>query len=209
MMRYEIPVPGHFRNDSALLDLETVKVSTEGFRMVNGENLARRWSIAMAGVALNGKIGILDSEGAEKEILGAIADEISTATEVVYGATRQFDEMIAKGRFTNARRAHEPVSFFPSVPYASSLPWRNVGIAGSGIRRGEDCHSRDVPDLIAYANDGDRKAWDKVAVHLLRDVCDLILVAGSPDLECEDWCWKILGFWSRARREIRTAGHGE
>lgn len=209
MVRYEIQVPGKFRNGSALLDLETVKVPTGGFRMANGENLKNRWSIAMAGVALDGIIGLLDSEGAEKEILGAIADEIVLANEVVYGATREFDEMICKGRFTNARRAHEAVPFFPSVPYANSLPWRNVGTAKSDAVRGDDCPSRNVPVLVKNARSGHRLSWELVAVHLLRDVADLILVAGEPDAECAAWCRTVLADFGFAMAAIRRAGHGE
>lgn len=189
MARYEILVPGKFRNGSALLDLETVKVATGGFEMANGENLKNRWSIRMAGVALDGKIGLLDSEGVELDILGALADEISTAAEVVYGATREFDEMISKGRFTNARRAHEATPFFPSVPEADELPWRNVGVAKSGNYRAADCPSREVPVLIAR---GDVAGWELVMIHLLRDVVDLILEAGDPDEECAAFCRYVL-----------------
>lgn len=199
MARIEIRVPGKFRDGSALLDLETVKVPTGGFRMRNGEILRNRWSIAMAGVALDGVIGLIDADGDERYALGALADEISTADEVVYGATREFDEMICKGRFTNARRAHESIPFFPAVPEVNDLSWRNVGTEKSAARRSSDCPSRDVPTLLRK---GGQENWLTVTIHLLRDVADLILVSGDPDAECARWCRNVLASWGFAKSEI-------
>jgi hypothetical protein len=193
MARWKIEVPGTFAAGIAFLDLETVKVATGGYRMRNGENLAKRWSIALAGVARDGKIvlvdGEVDGEPDETAARNGLAAAIFGASEVVYGATREFDEMICKGRFTNARRAHEPEPFFPSVYGAERLSWRNVGVGKSGAERGEDCLSRDVPALLSgRTEDG----WVKVMVHLLRDVADLVLEAGTPDVECAEWCRRVL-----------------
>jgi hypothetical protein len=202
MSRWKIEVPGTFEGGSAFLDLETVKVATGGYRMANGENLARRWSIALAGVARGGKIYLLDGEGDETAVRNVLAATLFGANEVVYGATREFDEMICKGRFTNARRAHEPEPFFPSVYGAERLSWRNVGPGKSGTERGEDCPSRDVPALLASRTED---GWDRVMVHLLRDVADLVLEAGTPDVECAAWCRRILVDFSFAFSAILSS----
>lgn len=203
MSRWKIEVPGTFEGGSAFLDLETVKVATGGYRMANGENLARRWSIALAGVARGGKIYLLDGEGDETAVRNALAATLFGADEVVYGATREFDEMICKGRFTNARRAHEPTPFFPSVYGSERLSWRNVGVGKSGVYRAPDCPSRDVPELLRK---GDERGWELVMIHLLRDVADLILEAGSPDAEARTWCEKILADDSFAFSAILSSG---
>lgn len=211
MWRYEINVPGEFTGGVAFLDLETAKVPVEGggYAMANGEILRKRWDIVMAGVALDGTIGLLDAEGrGEISILDGLSAEITSAGEIVYGATRQFDEMIAKGRFTNARRAHAPSPFFPAVPGADGADWRNVGIEKSDAKRGvrgADCASRDVPELLRT---GGMREWQLVIVHLLRDVCDLLLVAGEPDGECDDWCHEVLESYPFAVRSILSGGKG-
>lgn len=187
---YEIEVPGTFLEDVAFLDLETVKVPTpDGFRMPNGEVLRQRWSIALAGVARDGIIDIIDSEGEEAYALGQLGDSLRDAPSVIYSATREFDEMICRGRFTNARRAHLPTPVFPAVPGAEEIPWTNIGTQLrrlGGVWRGEDVPSRDVPKALA---DGRRTA---VIVHLLRDVVELIVTAGLPSLGCSAWCTGIL-----------------
>jgi hypothetical protein len=183
---YEIEVPGTFLEGVAFLDLETVKVPTpEGFRMPNGEVLKRRWSIALAGVARDGIIEIIDSEGVEAHVLGQLGESLRYASEVAYCATRQFDEMICRGRFTNARRAHLHFPTFPAVPGAEDLNWVEM-VRQDKIWRGEDIPSREVPQGLF---DGRRTA---VLVHLLRDVVELILMGGSPSLGCSAWCTGVL-----------------
>lgn len=189
MSRTEIVVPGSFRAGVAFLDLETTKVPTEGdFRMPSGEPLRKRWTVALAGVARDGAIWIIDPEGQEESGLAALGETLADADAVVYGATRQFDEMICRGRFTNARRAHLPLPTFPAVPGAESLEWVNVGVEKSGYAelRTADIPSREVPAGLV---DGRR---DAVLVHLLRDVADLILQSGDPDEKCRSWCWRVL-----------------
>jgi hypothetical protein len=187
MSVYEIEVPGTFLEGVAFLDLETVKVPTpDGFRMQNGEVLKRRWSIALAGVARDGIIEIIDSEGEEAYGLGQLGDSLRDATAVVYCATRQFDEMICRGRFTNARRAHLLRPEFPAVPGAEDLTWLNIARPEAPIWRGKDVASRDVPNALV---DGRRRA---VLVHLLRDVVELIVMGGSPSSGCQAWCTGVL-----------------
>jgi hypothetical protein len=41
---------------------------------------------------------------------------------------------------------------------------------------------------IAYVRGG----REMVLVHLLRDVCEMILMAGKPDGLCENWCLDVL-----------------
>ena len=212
--RFDIPVPGRFEMGPAFIDLETVKVPAatppaDGYRMPNGQLLRKRWSVTMAGVARDGWISVIDggsvpllSEGGtEGELLETIGDALDGATEVRYSGTREFDEMICKGRFTNARRAHLPAPAFPAVPFADERPWVNIRKSGrwnwvESIPRGEDVASRDVPEALA------RGEWEKVAVHLLRDVVELILAGGAPDTECRDWCVKVMADFRFALREI-------
>ena len=183
---WTIEVPGAFDSGVAMIDLETDKTPTpDGYRMPNGETLRRRWKIVMAGVARNGFVNIL--AGVEDILLVEIGLELEGLGEVLYGATREFDEMICRGRFTNARRAHLPVPTFPAVPGAEDFAWRNLKETKAEAR-GADIPSRDVPAALR-ANDG---RWEAVAVHLLRDVCELILAGGNPDDECAAWCRRVL-----------------
>lgn len=134
----------------ALVDFETRKVPTPaGTTHANGEPLKTRWQIFAAGIALDGKIFILYTEDGEREedFLGRIGDMLELADEVGYFATREFDEMIARGRFTNARRAHAPAPYFPAVPGADALPWRNLRRSGERFpeRPGSQIPSKDVP----------------------------------------------------------------
>lgn len=187
-MRLAIRVPGEFDGANAFVDLETAKVPTNGFVMKNGEPLRNRWSVILAGVASAGYVTIYDNQ--EDALLEELAEELVLADEVRYAATREFDEMVLKGRFTNARRAHEDQPFFPALPGAEGMAWRNVyhltPLLSLAYARGEDVPSRDVPRAWAR---GDRTV---VLVHLLRDVAELILVAGDPNAECRAWCVRVL-----------------
>src|SRR5712691_11172911 len=122
---YEIPVPGRWDPEVALIDLETAKVPTGGFVMKNGEPLRNRWSVVFAGVANLGWVFLIDGDD-EPGILDGIAATLAGASQARYAATREFDEMVCRGRFTNARRAHEDFPFFPAVPGADLMSWRNV-----------------------------------------------------------------------------------
>lgn len=216
---YLIEVPGQFRSGTAYLDLETEKVPTVSdlagddgpFVMQNGERLLLRWSIIMYGVALNGGIALSENSTEEQNLAGL--GEILTGWnlgagsggfmagglhEVAYAATRQFDEMIAKGRFTNARRAHEQEPFFPAVPGAAEIQWRNLGAIPMDLRstREADIASKDVP---AFLRSGQ---WHQVAVHLLRDVVSLIIMDGDPDRDARKWCYTVLASYDFAMGAI-------
>jgi hypothetical protein len=185
MATYELKVPGWF--EGTMLDLETVKVPTaEGFRLPSGEPLRRRWSIALAGVARDGRVWIVAGEGDEATALEELGDALASSETVTYAATREFDEMICRGRFTNARRAHLPAPTFPVVPGAEEIGWRNLGASSRVSREANDLPSRDVPAALA------RGDVDAVMVHLLRDVAELILLAGRPDATASEWCSRVL-----------------
>jgi hypothetical protein len=206
-MMKNVKVPGSWNPDVTLLDLETAKVPTDGFVMSNGEPLRNRWSIVMAGVGRAGEIQIISclSEAAN---LAALGTALEGSPAVYYAATRQFDEMIAKGRFTNARRAHEPEPFYPGVPGAEELNWVNVlptarerANASASFRTSErsaDVPSKDVPDVLK------RGEVERVMIHQLRDVAELILMA-EPDWVCSLWCREVLRDYDFAASALRMA----
>jgi hypothetical protein len=191
MNEYTVKVPGSWALGTVAVDFETVKVpAPPGFRMRNGEALKRRWSIVMAGIGRRGEIVMLDRDGdPEAEFLASVGAGFGFATSVIYAATREFDEMIARGRFTNARRAHEDRPFFPAVPGAESLPWRNVGVLPS-YRDADYVRAADV-ESATLARGWSAEGIGVVLIHLMRDVAELILMA-EPDAECRAWCLRVL-----------------
>jgi hypothetical protein len=196
---FVIPVPGNFPSGIAYLDLETKKVPTHPvFTMKNGELLRKRWSVIMAGIARDGEICLVDGEG-EEGILAGITNVCWASETVVYAATREFDEMITKGRFTNARRAHEDEPFYPAAYGAEYWNWRNLGVIPDDLRalRSTDIPGKAVPGLIAAGMS------DVVMLHLLRDVATLILMGGEYDRECERWIKRVLVYDEFAYAEIR------
>jgi hypothetical protein len=106
--------------------------------------------------------------------------------------------MIAKGRFTNARRAHEDEPFYPAAYGAEYWNWRNLGVIPDKIRnlRTTDIPGRAVPGLMSAGKS------DVVMIHLLRDVVTLILMSGGYDQECERWIKRVLADEKFARDEI-------
>lgn len=201
MSEYAIPVPGTWRAGLAVVDVETEKVLTpEGYRMPNGEPLRRRWSVTMAAAALDGMLVLYDAEGDEESLLSDLGYLLAEAEVVAYGGTREFDEMVLRGRFTNARRAHLPEPTWPAMRGAESVRWMNVGGARSGAARDDDVASRDVPRVMMSGSEG----WERCAVHCLRDAVDLILTAGEPDAECRAWCERFLADYAWAA-EVLTS----
>lgn len=201
--QYVIPVPGWFRRGVVFLDLETEKVPVTDkngapFFMQNGEVLRMRWSAIFAGLARDGNIYLVDGEG-EAGILASISNICWRSREVLYAATREFDEMIVKGRFTNARRAHEPKPFYPAAFGAETWNWRNLGPIPAGLR--ERREGNDLPSKGISQRMGDD--WDGVAIHLLRDVVSLIIMGGEPDSECNSWCERVLSDTPFALLQIR------
>lgn len=197
MSVYEIAVPGRFVRGVAFLDLETEKVPTPaGFRLPSGEPLRRRWAMTLAAVARDGLLTLVDCEGSERAGLAELSDLCVDADRVVYAASRQFDEMVVRGRFTNARRAHLPRATWPSAAGSARWRWENVRKAGrSGAERGVDVASRLVPSVLRSGGDG----WERCAIHCLRDACDLVLAVGAPDRVCSEWLRRFLGDYAWAR----------
>jgi hypothetical protein len=149
------------------LDFETAKVPCDFVRPDTGEKMSRRWRVIAAGIGFeDGSVVVLDDDD-EMDLLEQISAFFKPGETVVYCATREFDEMIAKGRFTNARRAHLPEACFPSVPGAEDVDWVNIRkFQGLSERKpsADDLPSKDVPDAWKR---GER---DRVIRHLVADV---------------------------------------
>ena len=205
MTTYVIRVPGGTPAGAAYLDIETTKVPTpEGFTLPSGEPLRRRWRITLAGIARDGLIclGQFEDEKEQLEWMGAILsgrfDNSPPITEVRYAATREFDEMICRGRFTNARRAHLPAPAFPAVPGAEELPWRNVY---------RDVAHRYEGRLTVHHPDRDWASENAATggaflVHNLRDVAELVFWDRRTSLEALPWLGHILMNFDDAERQI-------
>jgi hypothetical protein len=130
----------------------------------------------MASIAGAGDPGIFWIEtrsGSEEEIRDWVSE--FRDYEIRYAATREFDEMVLRGRFTNARRAHSPTPGpWPNVD-GLDLEWNNIRkTLRTKIARGVDLPSRDVP--AAWLGNCRRA----VAIHCLRDVAELVL--RDPDV---------------------------
>jgi hypothetical protein len=167
-----VKVPGAFRN--VYLDIETEKLLKP----------VRRWKVTTVGVAAGSSITVIDGDD-ELAVLAAVACAIPEGSVVRYAATREFDEMVLRGRFTNARRAHLAKPTYPAMPGAEQITWLNLK-PGYGTRNRMDVPGREIP---AARNDG---RWPKAMAHNLRDVAELILRDGTPDGVCCAWCYKVL-----------------
>ncbi|HWI68652.1 MAG TPA: hypothetical protein VNS88_09755 [Nitrospiraceae bacterium] len=208
LSEYVITVPGWFKDGYSFLDIETrkVKLPEPGFYMRNGGLLKMRWQVFMAGVARNRQITLIEHADSEGIILDRIGELVHGSRIIGYSAgSRQFDEMVLKGKFTNARRAHELVSFYPFMPCAEDMDWVNYH---RGIRsninvqcRLPDIESKDVPRA---EQDG---RIDLVLVHMLRDVAEVILDSGYHDSMCGKWCKDVLTKHGFANDEIFRGEH--
>jgi hypothetical protein len=189
MYDIRISFPGSMFQGVALLDLETRKIDLANhYILPNGRTLRRRWSAFAAGVATSNGIRLL-ATNSEETLLAHVSNAIGSR-EVKYAATRQFDEMILKGRFTNAREKHAENSFYPSMPFAEQMKWTNiykrVAIVHQVACRTIDVESKNVPKMWAAG------AHAIVLIHLLRDVCELMLGSGDNSQESGMWCLKVL-----------------
>lgn len=169
------PVLKTKRKNATWIDIETKKVFTPaGFLMDTGEPMRRRWEPIAIGVGFifEGDFWVectcnWSSWAVWTSSLREYADVM------VYHATREFDEMVLKGRFTNARRAHlmRPGPW-PHIG-ANDFDWVNIKKVSRGIRdRGVDVPSKYVPDI--WPTDPDR-----VLVHLIRDI--MLLAENDPE----------------------------
>lgn len=138
---------------SVYLDIETIKTDAP-----KGWPQKRRWRTFMVGLGfvMDGKfcVEVLATDD-EKAMMKLVAERIR-GKRVVYGATREFDEMVLKGRFTNARRAHHPTP--GPWPNVSNVPcsWDNIGKimrAVGRIKRTEDIESKNAPVVWSESED--------------------------------------------------------
>jgi hypothetical protein len=212
MSEYVIPVPGKFVERVAFLDIETEKVPTpDGYVMPNGEPLRRRWSVTLSAVARDGYLTLIDGEGDERMALRKTGDWLHMADEVRYWATREFDEMVLRGRMTNARRSHLPKPTWPAMPGAERVRWVNArreelktswrDLYG---RRDGDLPSKDVPSVL---RNGGEEGWMRCAVHVLRDALSIVLVDGEPNARCRRWSERFVMDYAFAVR-VLTADDG-
>jgi hypothetical protein len=184
---WSLTVPGTFCDETAYVDLETVKVPC-AWTSPAGESLSRRWSAFLAGVGYNGRITIVERTGTEPMFLAGVRGALGSAGTIVYRATRKFDEMILKGRYTYARRGPAPEPFYPAMPGAEELSWRCERPDPDGFW--ESVRERELDS--ARVSETYRTDPDLVRLHLLRDVAELIGAYGDPDSECEDWLVRVL-----------------
>lgn len=155
----------------AFVDLEFRKVDNGDFVMQNGEPLRRRWQVFAAGIAINDQIHLVYG-GSERELIAEVDKVLGPGgIKVHYTGTRQIDEMILRGRFTNARRAHEGKPFYPHLKNPDRFTWVNMDMSGVTRKSAEnDFHSKYAPDL--WANGGEDR--ERVLGHLQADVAWLV-----------------------------------
>jgi hypothetical protein len=144
--------------------------------MPTGEALRERWQCILVGIGhLSGEF-ILINDGNERDLLKRVSEYLSGIDTIYYAAGfRDFDEMVLKGRFTNARRAHLPKPGpWPHLKDADKYTWINLkGVACADPERyTDDIRSQDVPALW---QEGKR---DKVLKHLRYDLEDLRKAVG-------------------------------
>ena len=156
------------------LDIETRKVPAPA-----GWPQRNRWQTFMIGIAGAMDPGVMFAEvrsGTERELVDWISEFENY--EIRYCATREFDEMVLRGRFTNARRAHSPVAgSWPNLD-GEKLRWRNIRktMRERSWDRAMDCSGRDVPSLWAAGRE------ELVATHCLRDVLENVMLDSSVRL---------------------------
>lgn len=151
------------------VDIETYKTAAPA-----SFPFSRRWQPFMIGIAGATDPGILFvtvlASDDEAELIEA-AEILLADNEVRYSATREFDEMVLRGRFTNARRAHMPVAgSWPNLD-AAEITWRNMRKLESGIdwERPVDVASKEVPEAWS------REERSLVAIHCAKDVVENVL----------------------------------
>lgn len=149
------------------LDIETRKVDAPEWWPQR-----RRWQTFMVGIAGAMDPGVLFAEvrsGTETELMEWLSE--FEGYQIRYAATREFDEMVLRGRFTNARRAHSKTpGNWPTLD-GLDFSWKNIRktLRERTWSRAADVKSADVP---AVWQAGGQKV---VAQHCLRDVLETVL----------------------------------
>lgn len=200
MINLLVPLPGRAGDGSAYVDIETRKIDF-GKQLPDGWMMRRRWSAFMIGVGTAEGIRIMATYD-EDALLLAASQAIGNRV-AVYAGTRDFDEMILKGRFTNARRAHSRDQIYPAMPGASGLVWKNIhrqaSVALASLNRAVDTPSKGVNETWCS---GDR---DLVLVHNLRDVVELMYCDQKCDAKNRAWIRRIMFSNQYALEAIRMA----
>lgn len=185
------------------VDIETRKVECEPILRESGEVIRKKWEPILIGAGYFADDGFWiemtwgwEGKGWSDTMLEMKLD----SDEMIYCATREFDEMVLKGRFTNARRAHLPKRPKEWEGIEESLfAWRNIRREmRPAMVRGVDVESRLVPEVWPEKE-------KEVLVHLFRDVLDLVVRDPmTPELDEEakreveklmtnfEECWKMI-----------------
>jgi hypothetical protein len=174
------------------LDIETRKVPVAPAYHPNERDrqrpVTKRWQTFMVGVGFALPEQPLLIEGDERAIMKQLADLIKErgVTHIIYTATRQFDEMVLRGRFINARRellvAPGP---WPRLLNADACEWTCLRPLPNPDPEG----SRMAP---TWYDSGDAHLREKVRAHCLADVTRLMTecpVCGETDGNgCSECC---------------------
>jgi len=197
MITVTVPIPGRVSDGTAYLDIETRKVDF-GKYLDDGWLLKKRWSAFAIGIAAAGVVTL--NATYDEPLLLKSAAELIGHRSVTYAATRQFDEMILKGKFTHARRAHADRPMYEAMPGASGVRWRNiyreVRESNRSLVREFDIESKQVP---FYWCTDQRKT---ILVHLLRDVLELVFADGKLNAEARAFIRLVLFSNAYAERLI-------
>jgi hypothetical protein len=154
--------------ETVWIDIETRKVDAP-----DGWGYKKRWQCFMICIAAfddSSNLRVTLLSGDEGMLMKRLEKRLEGYCQIEYNATRQFDEMILRGRFTNARRAlkDEPGPW-PNLNDCD-FDWNNnwKELKGKEVNRTFDVESKLVPD--------NWKAGNKniVRLHCLRDVLEMI-----------------------------------
>ena len=112
---------------SIALDIETRKVPVVPPIVSRGRPVTKRWQVFMIGVKVVGSsVPVTVFDGGERQVLISLDGWLGrvNVTRIYYQATRQFDEMILRGRFINARRELlDKPGPWPHLSFASRYEW--------------------------------------------------------------------------------------
>lgn len=168
--------------DTAWIDLETEKHQlAEPFPMPTGHPLRQIWQPFAIGLGYEHHGQLVVELSYDWHLDWQTYLRLLPFTALRYAATREFDEMVAKGRFTNARRAHlqEPGPW-PHIP-EQKFKWVNVHKAAVPVDRSPDIASKDVPTAWS------RGARSLVLTHLFKDVVQLVVSDPSAGVKATDY----------------------
>lgn len=113
-------------------DIETRKHAVPPGLTSRGRPVTLRWQCFMIGYAIGNARPYLLEDEYEGALWAAFEGvlRVHHVTEIVYGATRKFDEAIARGTFINARREFldEPGPWpHLDTKLADKITWTNIG----------------------------------------------------------------------------------